>query len=129
MRCGTHSITTIPTKQPRRRLAVVSYLAGGLAVVDVGNPDTPKEAGFYVDTVGSEDPDLWAATWFNGRIHTTERDSLHGVGSFVLDKSTLGAVRSFRKRHNPGTMLRDFDCGALARGWGCSGSRFQRRAH
>lgn len=102
LRCTTHLYNILPTKDPKRYVAVSSYYSGGLSAVNFSDPANPKEIAHYVDLPEGVNPDSWSAYWYNNRVYTNDFDSYAGLRVFKI-RAHMGrwAVYNFRKRLNP----------------------------
>jgi hypothetical protein len=80
--CSVHNGMFIPTGG--RYLLVAAWYGGGTSVVDLTNPTSPVEAGYY-DASGSPAPsDAWSSYWYNSKIYTNDI----GRGQDVFDYLT-----------------------------------------
>ncbi|MEA2462205.1 MAG: hypothetical protein QOH90_2382 [Actinomycetota bacterium] len=106
LRCTTHLYNILPTKDPKRYVAVSAYYSGGISAVDFSDPAAPKELGYYVDLPKGTNPDTWSAYWYNNRIYSNDFDSFAGVRVFKM-KGGFGkkAVLNFKDRLNPQVQL------------------------
>jgi hypothetical protein len=105
-RCTTHLYNILPTKNPKRYVAVSSYYSGGISAVDFSDPSNPKEIGHYLSRPGGVNPDSWAAYWYNNRVYSNDHSSEQGV-RVVKIWAGLGKrkVFSFKPRFNPQVQL------------------------
>ncbi|MEA2498745.1 MAG: hypothetical protein QOH26_1150 [Actinomycetota bacterium] len=102
LRCTTHLYNILPTKDKKRYVAVSSYYSGGMSAVDFSDPADPKELGYYVNTPEGENPDSWAAYWYNNRIYSNDFETAAGLRVFKI-KGGFGKrkVLNFGPRMNP----------------------------
>lgn len=104
-RCTTHDWNILPTKDRSRYIAVSAYYSGGLSAVDFSRPENPREYAFYLPQVQGENPDMWSAYWYNGRVFSNELASLLGLSLFDIDGLHRQQVRYFEHRMNPQTQV------------------------
>jgi len=104
-RCTTHNWNVLPTKDRSRHIAVSAYYSGGLAAVDFTDPANPVEYAHYVPQVDGRNPDMWSAYWYNGRVHTNELATKHGLSLFKIDGLGKASVRFFDGLLNPQTQV------------------------
>jgi len=102
-RCTTHNWNVLPTKDRSRYVAVSAYYSGGLAAVDFSDPANPTEYGYFLPQVARENPDMWSAYWYNGRVYTNEQATRHGLSLFRIARLGKANVRFFDRLLNPQT--------------------------
>jgi len=107
-RCTTHLYNILPMRDPTRYIAVASYYAGGLSVVDFTDPANPEEIGHYLNAPKGQLPDTWSAYWYNNRIYTNDYLSKHGIRVFKMKGLGKRKVRSFATRYNPQIQIESF---------------------
>lgn len=118
--CTNHNFNVLPMKDPKKYVAVTSYYAAGLSVVDFSDPANPQEVAYYVpEYEGNQQADMWAAYWYNGRIYTNDvnlpraSSSLPGtpsagVGVYEIKELQRKNVNYFQTRLNPQVQLYEF---------------------
>lgn len=113
--CTNHNFSVLPMRDGSY-IATTSYYAAGLSVVDFSDPANPKEIAYYVPDNEGQQPDMWAAYWYNGRIYTNDVNlprasgSLPGtpsagIGIYEVEKLGRAQVRYFFPRLNPQTQI------------------------
>lgn len=103
--CGPMEVGMVPLKNPKRYVATVAWLNGGLSVIDLSDPTEPVEISYW--QVGPKSA-MKAAHWYNGRIYATEGWTWDGLRVFEVDGLGLEAVHRYDDRLNPQTQVKEF---------------------
>lgn len=103
--CSPWEINMIPTVDPERRVALVGWMAGGLTLVDLGDPEEPVELGHWQPAPASQ---ITGGYFYNGRIYSSEYWSGQGIRVFNLKGFGPATTRSYAVRMNPQTQLLEF---------------------
>jgi hypothetical protein len=75
--CSAHLFNFVPGTYN----LVVSWYSGGMDVLDISDPTTPKEVAFYMGT-GEDVTNYWSAYWYDGRIWANDR--VKGLDVFTV---------------------------------------------
>ena len=117
--CTNHNFTVLPMKDPKRYVVSTSWYAAGISLIDFSDPAAPEETGYYVPDNEGQQPDTWAAYWYNGYIYTNDvnlprgNTSLPGtpsagVGVYEVEDYNAKTVHFFKTRSNPQVQIADF---------------------
>ena len=103
--CAPSEISVVPTKDPNRHVAVVGWNSGGLTIVDLSNPASPKELAHWSPPASSE---VKGSYFYGGRIYSLEYWTGPGVRVLELDGFDSKSTKDHRVRLNPQTQVLDF---------------------
>ena len=117
--CTNHNMTVLPMKDPKKYIVSTSWYAAGISLIDFSDPANPEETAYYVPDNEGQQPDTWAAYWYNGFIYTNDvnlpRGSASlpsspsaGVGVYQVKGYDAKTVHYFRTRSNPQVQISDF---------------------
>jgi hypothetical protein len=106
-------------KDPKRYVVSTSWYSAGISLIDFSDPAAPEETGYYVPDNEGQQPDTWAAYWYNGYIYTNDvnlpRGSTSlpgtpsaGVGVYKVEDYNVKTVHFFKTRSNPQVQIADF---------------------
>lgn len=103
--CFPSFVGALPMKDGRRLISV-AWAGGGMSVLDLTDAAKPRELAHRDwDADATPSDPSYAAYWFNGRFYAA-----HGRSVSVLRMRGTGraAVRYFRNRYNPQSLIEDF---------------------
>jgi len=88
--CSVHNGNLIPVAG--RYLLVAAWYGGGTSVIDLTDPTSPHEIGYYVATTGRGRADTWSSYWYNGKIYANDITRGVDVFDFITPRRPFGAT-------------------------------------
>ncbi|MDP9417377.1 MAG: hypothetical protein M3P48_06000 [Actinomycetota bacterium] len=94
--CSTHQGNFVA--MPGRYVLAQAWYMGGVDLVDVTNPNRPREIAYYDEgPVGAQGSDNWSHYWFERKTQRGTRLNTYGQDG-VHNPSTGGGFQKFRSR-------------------------------
>ncbi|MDQ3962794.1 MAG: hypothetical protein M3277_02625 [Actinomycetota bacterium] len=117
--CTNHNFTVLPMKDPKKYIVSTSWYAAGISLIDFSDPGNAEEIAYYVPEYEGQQPDTWAAYYYNGFIYTNDvnlpRGSASlpgtpsaGVGVYQVKGYDAKTTYFHRTRLNPQVQIQDF---------------------
>lgn len=102
--CTPWEVSMIPTRDPDQHTAVIGWNTGGMTVLDLRQPATPRELAHWQPHPASQ---ILGSYFYNGLIYSLEY-WVGGIRVFELDGFDTDTTKSYAVRMNPQTQLLEF---------------------